>query len=52
MGLNMLILMDTVVTDQFFAKHREWKIAKEVAQGASLPTIKVPKLTQKNWKDL
>ena len=50
MGLNILILMDTVMADQFVAKHRAWKIAKEASQGASLPTIDVPKLTKKNWK--
>ena len=51
MGLDMLILMDAVVADQFVAKHRAWKIAKEASQGASLPTIDVPKLTKKKWKD-
>ena len=51
MGLKMLILMDTVVADQFVAKHRAWKIAKEASQRASLPAINVPKLTKKNSKE-
>ena len=51
MGLNMLILMDTIVANSFVAKHKSWKTAKEVAQNASLPAIDVPKLTKKNWKD-
>ena len=43
----MLILMNMDVADQFVAKHRAWKIAKEASQGATLPMIDVPKLTKK-----
>ena len=51
MGLNMLMLLDIQVVNTFVAKHKAWKTAKDAASTSSLPSIEVPKLTKKNWKE-
>ena len=51
MGFNMLMLLNIQVVNTFVAKHKAWKIAKDAASAFSLPSIEVPKLTKKNWKE-
>ena len=51
MGLKMLMLMDIPVVDQLVAKHKAWTIVKSAIFNATLPTIDVPTLTKKNWRD-
>ena len=51
MGLDMLLLLNLQVVDQLVAKHKAWKIAKSAISNATLPTIEVPTLTKKNWRE-
>ena len=51
MGLDMLLLLDLQVLDQLVAKHKAWKITKSAMSNATLPTIEVPTLTKKNWRE-